>query len=381
MRSLVTLWLCGTFLLRAAGASFTIVHQGTPTEAQPAIQYAADIWGGILVSDVAIKVNVRWFPLGSFALGITFPNGRKDFTGAPLNGTMYPTSLANAITGVEQNVGEDDITIYLNSGTAWYYGVDGNTPNGQYDLVSIALHELGHGLGIVGVSKKEGTEGSFGQVMASDFSPLAPSFPWPAQDGSPGIFDRYLMDAFNSLLVDLPNPSALLGTAFTNNQVYWSGPFGLAGSSNVPVRMYAPATFALGSSCVHLNEATYPVGNPNELMTPFSSAGEANHWPGPIVLGMLRDIGWTLQAGVGLAEVEAGSRDPWFHPNPASSVISIAPELLRSKGTLQIHDAQGRLVHSGTALAQLDLTTLPAGWYTIALLDRDHTLRGRLIKE
>ena len=57
-------------------ATFTITHFGTPAEAQPVIQRAAEIWGGILHSDVPIKVVVSWFPLGSAALAATFSNGR-----------------------------------------------------------------------------------------------------------------------------------------------------------------------------------------------------------------------------------------------------------------------------------------------------------------
>ncbi|MFN3876486.1 MAG: hypothetical protein ACK4L7_11310, partial [Flavobacteriales bacterium] len=128
----------------APAATFVITHYGTPAEAQPAIERAADIWGGILYSEVLIKVAVSWFPLGGSALGVTFPNGRKDFPGAPLDSTWYASSLANSITGIELNPGEDDINVYLNASIGWYYGLDGNTPPGQYDLVTIALHELGH---------------------------------------------------------------------------------------------------------------------------------------------------------------------------------------------------------------------------------------------
>ncbi|MBK9148154.1 MAG: hypothetical protein IPM12_10120 [Flavobacteriales bacterium] len=277
-------------------ATFTITHFGTPANAQPAIERAAEIWGSILVSDVPIKVAVSWFPLGASALGVTFPNGRKDFLGAPADSTWYATALANSIAGVELNPGEDDINVYLNSGTNWYLGLDGNTPAGQHDLVTVAMHELGHGLGFVGLAKKVGSEGSFGQVLLADFAPLITTFPWPEQEGLPGIFDRYLQAPTLELLVDAPNPSVALGSYFTSNQLRWNGAHALDASGGADVRIYSPSSFALGSSCVHLNESTYPVGNPNELMTPFSSAGNANHWPGPIAIGVMRDIGWMVNA-------------------------------------------------------------------------------------
>ncbi len=318
-------------------ATFTITHFGTPANAQPAIDRAAEIWGSILVSDVPIKVAVSWFPLGASALGVTFPNGRKDFPGAPVASTWYASCLANSIAGTELNPGEDDINVYLNSGTNWYLGLDANTPAGQYDLVTVALHELGHGLGFVGLAKKVGSEGSFGQVLLSDFAPLITTYPWPEQEGLPGIFDRFLTSTANGPLVDLMNPSTALGSAFTSNQVYFNGTNAMSANGGQTARIYAPAAFALGSSCVHLNESTYPVGNPNELMTPFSSAGHANHWPGPIAIGVMRDIGWMVN-GVGVPEQQAQSTwgltllpDGHLHPFG-----------LETRERLTILDAQGR---------------------------------------
>ncbi len=358
-----TLGLLFALSASSPAATFTITHFGTPAEAQPAIQQAADIWGGILHSDVPIKVAVSWFPLGGAALGVTFPNGRKDFPGAPVAGTWYASGLANSIAGTELNPGEDDINVYLNSSTSWYYGLDGATPAGQYDLVTIALHELGHGLGFVGLAKKVGNEGSFGQVQMSDFGPLITTFPWPEQQGLPGIFDRYLTSTGQGQLHLLENPGTALGTAFTSNQVYFNGPYAVAVNAGQQPRIYAPATFALGSSCVHLNESTYPVGNPNELMTPFGSPGNANHWPGPIAIAVMHDIGWELMPGVGVPEMAARSAcGAW--PNPAEEVLHVA---CAPRSGITAYDVSGRafgLMPQGVAF---DVRALAPGAYLIRL--------------
>lgn len=338
-------------------ATFSITHFGTPANAQPAIERAAEIWGSILVSDVPIKVSVSWFPLGASALGVTFPNGRRDFPGAPVASTWYASCLANSIAGNELNPGEDDINVYLNASTNWYLGLDGNTPAGQYDLVTIALHELGHGLGFVGLAKKSGSEGSFGQVLMSDFAPLITTFPWPEQEGLPGIFDRYLTSTANGTLIDLTNPSNALGTAFTSNQVFFNGSFAMAANGGQQARIYAPSTFAIGSSCVHLNESTFPMGNPNELMTPFGSPGHANHWPGPIAIGVMRDIGWVVNP-VSVPEFTRASSWTIAFSNDGQLHCSG----LRASERLRLIDAQGRTLRED-AHEHLPIQGLASGSY------------------
>ncbi len=364
-RSLLLFLFALSTAWRVSAATFTFTHYGTPPEAQAAIQHAADIWGGILVSDIPIKVAVSWTPLGTSALGVTFPNGRKDFPNAPYDSTWYATALANSIAQAELNPGEDDINVYLNSSTNWYYGTDGATPAGQYDLVSIALHELGHGLGFVGLAKKTGAEGSFGLLLASDFAPLITTFPWPQQDTLPGIFDRFLSNASNSPLMQLENPGVALGQALTSGQVYFSGSNAIAANNGGAARIYAPSVFALGSSCVHFNEATYPTGNANELMTPFSGAGVANHWPGPVCLGVMRDIGWVLSPEVGMPE-RAQLSHILVHPNPVRDRLTIHVKGTRTVDVLTVRDVSGRVCLTLLSGASADVSSLAPGMYSVS---------------
>ena len=360
---LCSLLLASAFTRPSRGATIDITYNFAPAEAQGAIEHATSIWESILVSEVPIKVLVTWAPLGNATLGITFPNGRKDFPSAPVPLTWYPTALANAISGTEQNPGENDFEFFLNSSSDWYFGTDGETPEGQYDLVSVALHEMGHGLGFVGLSKKEGSTGSLGLLLQSDFAPLTTSFPWPQLDTLPGIFDRFLAHPQNGPLDLMMNPGTALGSAMTSNQLRFNGPFAIEANDGTGPRIYSPSAFALGSSCVHLNESSYPDGNPNELMTPFSPAGSSNHWPGPICLAIMRDIGWNLAPDVGVPLHLSSSTLDVF-PNPTTGLLSVSVPF-RSPATVTITDALGRKVMRMGFTASIDVQGLAPGCYML----------------
>lgn len=381
MRSTRLSLLFGTALAlsTARGTTINLTYNAAPPEAQAAIAHAAGIWEGILVSPVPIKALVNWIPLGGAALGITFPNGRRDFPGAPIPNTWYATALANALAQEELNPGENDIEIFLDASADWYFGTDGMVPTGQQDLVSVALHELGHGLGFVGLSKKTGATGSFGMLLASDFAPLGTTFPWPQLDTLPDIFDRFLAHPVNGPLDLMDNPGTALGAAMTSNQLRFNGPMAMAANGGEGPRIYSPSTFALGSSCVHLNEATYPAGNANELMTPFSSAGHANHWPGPLCIAMLADIGWTLAPGVGL--LEHPSPITWLvaWPNPVRDVLFLAG--MPQGASVEIRDALGHSVLNQRGSTTIDLSALAPGLYSVIARNGNATARSRVIKE
>lgn len=357
MRTLSATILCAG-MLPATAATFAITYNGVPMEAQPAIEHAAAIWSGILESPVPIKVLVNWFPLGSTTLGITFPNGRRDFAGAPLPQTWYVTALANALTGTELNPGETDFDIWLNADETWSYDTTGMAVPGAYDLMSIALHEMGHGLGFVGLAKKDGTIGSFGTLEPSDFAPLFASFPWPELDTLPSIFDRYLSHALDGPLTMMDNPGTQLGAAFTSQQIHFNGPLVMAGNGGVAPRIHATTLFALGTSMVHLNESTYPPGNPHELMTPYAAPGHITHWPGTLCIDMLRDIGWNIPS-VGIEEHAIPALQVF--PNPASERI----QLVGSAPGAEILDARGRIVLRWAGDGAIDVSGWEAGLYTV----------------
>jgi hypothetical protein len=110
-------------------------------------QYAADIWGASLDSNVDIVVRASFDPLGANVLGQAGTTSVfRDFPGAPFPATWYHSALADKLVGVELNPGAADISAQFSSDFPFYLGLD-NNHGVLNDLAVVVIHELGHGLG------------------------------------------------------------------------------------------------------------------------------------------------------------------------------------------------------------------------------------------
>jgi|GEM_PF-857302 len=271
-----------------------------PDEAKVAFEHALSIWSMVLDANQTIVINACWADRGNAnTLGTGQPvSAFADFTGAITTTTNYPVALANELAGADLNdaAPDDDgdgspidaeITMSFNSngGINWYFGTDSNPGPGQKDFVTAALHEVAHGLGFVSSMFVDTTlcgtpdYGCWGTGTGLNNMPL--------------IYDRFLENNGGQSLVNttlFPNPSLALGAELTGT-VRFNGPNAVAADNNSRPRLYTPNTFDLGSSILHLNQGTYQ-NTPNRLMTP--TAGDPQHHPGPITLGILKDIGWNI---------------------------------------------------------------------------------------
>ena len=163
-------------------------NPGTTVGAQRRIAYefAMGLWGGVLKSNVDVKIYASFQPLACTAssgvLGSAGPNWiDRDFPGAPLPNTWYHSALADSIAGVDLDpVADDpaDIASRFNSNlgttgcletSSWYYGLDGNTPAGAISFLDVVMHEIGHGLGASGfLNKSTGALYFDGEANRSD---------------------------------------------------------------------------------------------------------------------------------------------------------------------------------------------------------------------
>jgi hypothetical protein len=256
-----------------------------PEQPKAAFTYAANLWASQLQSPVPITIDACWANnLSPGVLGHAGAQGFfRNFPGAPATDTWYPSALANALRGSDLDAAKADIYAGFSSTFSWYFGTDGNTPANQLDFASVILHEIGHGLGFLGSMQVSNGQGS-----------------WGSGSGLPFAYDRYTENGSGQALINtsiFPNPSAALATQLTGNSIFFDGPNANAGNGGARVPLHAPTTWSGGSSYSHLAESYN--GTPNALMTFSLASGESLHSPGPVMLGMFKDMGWTLQTAAG----------------------------------------------------------------------------------
>lgn len=120
----------------APTAAINVTYNGFTAQAQTAFQYAVDIWETLIRSPVTINVQANWTALGANILGSAgATNYFRDFSAAVTPNTFYPVALANSRTIGDLDTTKGDINANFSSNfTNWYFGTDGNTLSGQYDL-------------------------------------------------------------------------------------------------------------------------------------------------------------------------------------------------------------------------------------------------------
>ena len=190
-----------------------------------AFQFAASIWGATLNSSQPIVISAGWAAQSCSAnSGVLGAAGAqrfvKDFTHAPFPNTWYSVALANALDNSDLNGATQEInaTFNLNVGTPtclasspWYYGFDGNEGAG-IDLVSVLLHEFGHGPRI--------------ELLPTQQQ----AHPFPDRLASTIIF--YATDTTGQLWSDMTNSERVASAINTGNLV-WAGPQVTADVPNV----------------------------------------------------------------------------------------------------------------------------------------------------
>ncbi len=181
-----------------------------------AFQHAASVWGATLDSTVPITIVAAFNPLScnatSAVLGSAGPRWIfSDFPGAPVPGTWYHASLTSKLAGEDPVPDDAMISAQFNSnlgqvgcltGSPFYLGLDGDHGN-AIDLVTVLLHEFGHGLGFSTV-----TNGGTGAQLG----------------GQPSIYDHFAYDNVLGKTWVAMTDAERAFSATNPRQLAWNGP-------------------------------------------------------------------------------------------------------------------------------------------------------------
>jgi hypothetical protein len=308
-----------TYLITGTTDAFGLSCLTWPAEAIAAFEYAASIWETLITSTVSIEVNACWTNFGDpDILGISAAdNYYRDFSGAPQAGTWYPTALADALHGSRISGSTVDMHVAYGSTFPWYYGTDGSTPTDKVDFATVVLHEICHGLGFAGSMNWD--DGVYVPVGGNyqECNGVAGYGCWGAGTAYPDSYDHFTEDGSGNDLINTtsyPNPSTALGNVLTGQNVWFNGTHANAANGGGRVRLYAPSSWQPGSSYSHLDEIFN--GTADDLMTYAIPNGQSMHAPGPIIMGILHDVGWPLSEE-NTAPVLSGLPDLTLSPGEA----------------------------------------------------------------
>lgn len=212
-------------------------NPGTTLGAQRlyAFTYAANLWAQQLDSNVVIRIQAAFNPLGANVLGSAGTiQVFRDFVpvglypGPQFPDTWYGGAIADKRAGFDLSTASADINTQFSSDFNFYLGVDRNFGPGQYDLVTVLLHELAHGLGFQNfVSRTTGANNS----------------------GSTDIYSRFIFDNVAGLFWNQMTDQQRLESFVRNGSVVWTGPNVTRASSRVlsaspEVRVLQPTNLA-----------------------------------------------------------------------------------------------------------------------------------------
>jgi hypothetical protein len=365
----------------SATSNIEVTYIDFPEQAKTSFEYAVAIWEKYLISTQTIRIKAAWSKtITNTVLAETgatrLYRNSASIPNLPYANVWYPTPLAEALSGKDLNAADFEMTITLNANINWYLGTDAKAQAGKYDIVTVLLHEIAHGLGFSSSMSVNDSQGLYGQ------------------SGSAYVFDTFMQDSNKVKLTNSSvygNPSIDLKTSLISNSLY----FGLKNpvfANNLP-RLFAPSPFKSGSSFSHFDESTYAVGSANSLMSPSVRAAEVNHTPGDLLLNCLNEIGWQINGlnGYVVTNVEnipEQNFDVLVFPNPVEDRVNVAFPLQKQPRAIKIDliDNLGKVLQSiekrdiMVETIAIDLGTLKEGMYFLKVVDGQKVLVKKIVK-
>jgi len=272
----------GTGLKKANSfGKIVVTYHDFPDDEKKAFEYAKNIWQSALYLSTDITIDAYWTDKNSDGSDIEdgilgYCSVGDYISGSDINNdnfygsVKYPVSIVNNILGYDYKPGRADMEIRMNKEHEWYLGTDGIPQTDKLDLVTTVLHEICHGLGF--------TSG----VNADNANKTASI--------DKNIYDTYIRST--SHLVDISGRN--LYDQITSKNLWFDGLNAMKANKGSEVRLYAPSPYEGGSSISHLDTGAFKNDKLNWLMMPGRNMAEAIHSPGPVVYGILADLGWEI---------------------------------------------------------------------------------------
>ncbi len=206
-----------TNLARPAG-EFIVNYRGFTSEAQAAFHRAVDIWASTLMTTVPIEIDANFVSVDDLedpeeyetTLAFARPSQTWAIGEVGDQRIAVPIALANQQSDRDRDPDEPDFAMTVIDRSNWYLGLDGRPESDQFDLVSVVLHEISHGLGIVAsFDLDDDGNGQYGLKFRD------------REERIPTLFDYFVrLRNGDRLITDLSSPSDELADAINGIKLF-----------------------------------------------------------------------------------------------------------------------------------------------------------------
>lgn len=238
-----------------------------------AIEYCLDLAAHSWESEVEVTVKVNFSQAGD---GLVLGIGQPSLNFVVDDAYICPVALTEAILKKDVNGKRSgelkyDILATFNTATAWYTDWDAQPTSNMFDLPTVCLHEIYHGLffsgGNIAVSLSRKEEAKYIGTFL--------------RESVVGRFDAFMANQDDCNITAYAKNPEFLGTVLTGNNLWF------VSESERIARLHAPRPYTQGSSLYHLSESVYGTSDENnDLMTPALGSAYAQHNIGAIVSRM-----------------------------------------------------------------------------------------------
>ncbi|MBL4715234.1 MAG: hypothetical protein COC01_06955 [Bacteroidetes bacterium] len=298
--------------------------------------------------------------------------------GALASAGPYPTpaSTGYSIGSVAKHVilGKDPYPTFPDAEITFDFGYNWNNSTDypdfdEYDMYSVALHELVHCFGFTSYLAPDGTS-----VVG--------------EDGYYTLFDQFLInsDYTNLLEGDPPGLSTETGD-LTSNALR----FQFSTGSIAPV--YSPSPYTYGSSCSHLDHGRS--SGVTYVMHPSISTGTTGRILHADEINVLSSLGYGIESQylyTGLSDLTPSNLENiQIYPNPATNYIKLIwnKTINHNALTIKINNIIGKEVFNSNRdeiflrnnYVIIDTNSLPNGIYFVVIDDKESTVTKRIIKK